>query len=112
MPLPPVSSRKASQRRDQPVKERCKLLYRTIRDHVNEEGRQLSTVFTELPSRKLYPDYYEIIDCPIDLAKIESKIRADQYETESEILQDFKVGWWTAVRGSADGMSWDWSGMG
>ena len=92
MPLPPVSSRKTGQRRDHPVKERCKVLFRTIRDHVNEEGRQLSSVFTELPSRKLYPDYYEIIDSPIDLARIETKIRADQYDTESEILQDFKVG--------------------
>ncbi|XP_043236297.1 protein polybromo-1-like isoform X4 [Amphibalanus amphitrite] len=91
MPLPPVSTRKASQRRDHPVKERCKQLYRTIRDYVNDEGRQLSTVFTELPSRKLYPDYYEIIDSPIDLARIESKIRGDQYESESEILQDFKL---------------------
>ena len=93
MPLPPVSARtKTAQRRDHPVKERCKLLYRTIRDYVNEEVRQLSTVFMELPSRKLYPDYYEIIDSPIDLAKIEAKIRGDQYDTESEILQDFKVG--------------------
>ena len=92
MPLPPVSPRKTPQRREHPVKERCKLLYRAIRDYVNDEGRQLSTVFTELPSRKLYPDYYEIIDSPIDLAKIESKIRSDQYDTESEILQDFKVG--------------------
>ncbi|KAF0306244.1 Protein polybromo-1 [Amphibalanus amphitrite] len=91
MPLPPVSTRKTSQRRDHPVKERCKQLYRTIRDYVNDEGRQLSTVFTELPSRKLYPDYYEIIDSPIDLARIESKIRGDQYESESEILQDFKL---------------------
>ncbi|XP_037079374.1 protein polybromo-1-like [Pollicipes pollicipes] len=86
-PLPPVRP----VRRDHPVKNRCKILYRTIRDYVNDEMRQLSAVFMELPSRKLYPDYYEIIDSPIDLARIESKIRSDQYDTEIEILQDFKL---------------------
>ena len=58
----------------------------------NDENRQLSTVFMELPSPKQYPDYYEIIDTPIDLARIETKIRGDQYDSEIEILQDFKVG--------------------
>ena len=38
------------------------------------DNRVLSTEFVNLPPKKLYPEYYELIDKPIDFKKI--KVRA------------------------------------
>lgn len=35
-------------------------LYSAVRDFRDSEGRQLSEVFMKLPSKALYPDYYEV----------------------------------------------------
>lgn len=45
----------------------------------------------EKPSKKLYPDYYEVITEPIDFIEIESKIKAEQYANENELIRDFKL---------------------
>lgn len=47
--------------------------------------------FMEKPSKKLYPDYYEVISEPIDFLEIESKIKAEQYGSESDLIKDFKL---------------------
>ncbi len=44
-------------------------IFTTFRD-----GRVLSDPFMKLPSRREYPDYYEIIKKPIDIKKILTKI--------------------------------------
>ncbi|CAB0012967.1 unnamed protein product [Nesidiocoris tenuis] len=56
-----------------------------------EGGRQPMLMFMEKPSRKLYPDYYEVIDRPMDMLTIESNIKAEKYQCEDEVLADFKV---------------------
>lgn len=48
-------------------------------------------MFMEKPSKKLYPDYYKVIQEPIDMLTIENSIRAEKYNSEEEILEDFKV---------------------
>lgn len=45
----------------------------------------------EKPSKKLYPDYYEVIKEPIDLLTIESKIKNEQYSCEDDLASDFKL---------------------
>lgn len=45
----------------------------------------------EKPSAKLYPDYYEVIENPIDMLSIQANIKAEKYQSEEEILADFKV---------------------
>lgn len=47
--------------------------------------------FMEKPSKKLYPEYYEIIAEPIDFLEIESKIKAEQYSCENDLVNDFKL---------------------
>lgn len=47
--------------------------------------------FMEKPSKKLYPEYYEVIAEPIDFLEIESKIRAEQYSCEADLIKDFKL---------------------
>lgn len=48
-------------------------------------------MFMEKPSKKLYPDYYKVIDNPIDMLTIEANIKAEKYQSEDEVLSDFKV---------------------
>lgn len=48
-------------------------------------------MFMEKPSKKLYPDYYKVIDNPIDMLTIEANIKAEKYQSEDEVLHDFKV---------------------
>lgn len=45
----------------------------------------------EKPSKKLYPDYYEVISEPIDFLEIENKIRNEQYSSENDLIRDFKL---------------------
>lgn len=45
----------------------------------------------EKPSKKLYPDYYQVIAEPIDMLAIEANIKAEKYQSENELIQDFKV---------------------
>lgn len=56
-----------------------------------EDGRQPMLMFMELPSKRIYPEYYTVISHPIDMMTIEQKIREEQYRSEEEILNDFKV---------------------
>ena len=50
-----------------------------------------SGVFMELPSKKNYPDYYDIISEPIDMKEIDNKIKTNQYKTEEEMISDCKL---------------------
>lgn len=47
--------------------------------------------FIEKPSKKLYPEYYEVIAEPIDFLEIEAKIKAEQYSCEADLVKDFKL---------------------
>ena len=42
------------------------------------DGRSLIVIFMSLPSKKEYPDYYQVISEPIDMSIIEHKIKQDK----------------------------------
>ncbi len=48
-------------------------------------------LFQEKPSKKLYPDYYQVIQHPIDMNTIEGNIRNDHYNTLDDIVGDFRL---------------------
>lgn len=56
-----------------------------------EDGRKPMLAFMEKPSKKLYPDYYEVISDPIDFLEIENRIRNDQYNSENDLIRHFKL---------------------
>ncbi|CAF1347423.1 unnamed protein product [Rotaria magnacalcarata] len=62
-------------------------LIQSIKTHTNYHGRTLSTAFLTLPSKIDYPDYYEIIQKPIDIRRIESR----QYSSINELSSDLKL---------------------
>lgn len=54
-------------------------------------GRRLMTLFMEKPSKKQYPDYYDIIQHPIDMTTIRHNIEADKYGTLDDVVGDFRL---------------------
>jgi protein polybromo-1 len=74
-----------------PLKKRLHALAKYMLDYTCEDGRKPMLGFMEKPSKKLYSEYYEVISEPIDFLEIESKIRADQYSSENDLVKDFKL---------------------
>jgi SWI/SNF-related matrix-associated actin-dependent regulator of chromatin subfamily A protein 2/4 len=66
-----------------------KKLMDVIVHYADSEGRVLSDPFMKLPSRREYPDYYEIIKKPIDIKKILAKIEGGGYVDVDEMERDF-----------------------
>ncbi|XP_028398159.1 LOW QUALITY PROTEIN: protein polybromo-1-like [Dendronephthya gigantea] len=56
-------------------------LYNSVRIYSDYSGRILSEAFMRLPSKRAYPDYYEIIKNPIGLLRIGSNIKNNYYES-------------------------------
>lgn len=63
-------------------------LFAAVMQATASDGRLLHSVFQLLPSRKLYPDYYKVIENPIDLKQIAMKIQANEYSNLNEMEKD------------------------
>lgn len=63
-------------------------LFTTVMTVVDETNRPLHPMFLLLPSKKLYSDYYDIIDHPIDLKCIATKIQTSAYTSLNEMEKD------------------------
>jgi len=48
-------------------------------------------MFMEKPPRKIYPDYYDIIQNPIDMNTIEHNIRTDRYAAVEDVVSDYRL---------------------
>lgn len=48
-------------------------------------------LFMEKPSKKQYPDYYDVIQHPIDMITIENNIKNDKYGTLDDVVGDFRL---------------------
>ncbi|CAF1064000.1 unnamed protein product [Adineta ricciae] len=62
-------------------------IYTYIREY-RENDVGLIAPFLELPSAEEYPDYYETIEQPIDMAMIKEKIDKGTYKREQDIIDD------------------------
>ncbi|XP_077277344.1 protein polybromo-1-like isoform X1 [Temnothorax americanus] len=60
-----------------PLKKRLHVLVKCIMEYVCKDGWQPMLMFMEKPSKKLYPDYYQVIAEPIDMLAIEANIKAN-----------------------------------
>lgn len=66
-------------------------LFTAVMMATDAENRPLHTVFQLLPSKKKYPEYYEVIENPIDLKTIASKIQSAEYPNLAELEKDLHL---------------------
>ncbi|CAI5756342.1 unnamed protein product [Candida verbasci] len=59
--------------------------------NLTDQGESVASAFIKLPSKKLYPDYYDIIKQPISLNEIQKKIRTEKNYDLSDFISDFEL---------------------
>lgn len=91
-------------------KRESSLAFKTILEGLDvlqdDDGtRALVTAFVKLPSKKMYPDYYAMIDEPISLFEIGKKVAKGAYDDAASFLADFQLMYDNAVKYN-DSDSW------
>ncbi|KZS93156.1 Bromodomain-containing protein [Sistotremastrum niveocremeum HHB9708] len=66
-------------------------LWNFLKEAKSKDDRQLSYEFLRLPSRKLYPDYYTLIQYPISFEEIKIKLNKLTYTSPLQVKQDFET---------------------
>lgn len=99
-PLPP---RKKAKGRPPKIKETLSpearrdlnLKMQVLYDHIltvqDENGRNRIDLFLELPSKRIYPDYYVLIQNPVACDIISKRMNNCTYQRLGEFLADFKL---------------------
>ncbi|XP_031419672.1 transcription activator BRG1 isoform X2 [Clupea harengus] len=70
------------------TKKMKKIVDAIIKYKDSSNGRQLSEAFIQLPSRKELPEYYELIQRPMDFRKIKERIRSHRYRSLNDLERD------------------------
>ncbi|KAG1687281.1 Protein polybromo-1 [Nymphon striatum] len=76
---------------DYDVIEVCQDLYDIIRNHKMEDGRLLCDSFIRAPNKRSLADYYDVISTPMDLIKIQQKLKTEEYEGVDQMTMDVEL---------------------
>lgn len=71
--------------------ELCQQLYDSLRSCKKEDGSMLCDIFIRAPKRRQEPNYYEIVKNPIDLLRVQQKLKTDSYEDVEELTTDIEL---------------------
>ena len=62
-----------------------------LRKYKKEDGTELCGSMVRLPNKRSDPGYYDVVDNPIDVIKIQQKLKTDEYENMDEMKADFDL---------------------
>lgn len=62
-----------------------------LRNHKIEGGKILCETFIRAPKRRSLAEYYEVVSTPIDLLRIQQKIRMDEYDDLDQFNADIEL---------------------
>ncbi|KAK0456862.1 SNF2-family ATP dependent chromatin remodeling factor snf21 [Armillaria borealis] len=65
--------------------------YDAVYDCEAEEGRTRRDLFLQLPAKKTYPDYYQLISRPICMSQIQKRSQSSYYKTVQQFRDDWKL---------------------
>ncbi|XP_022920699.1 protein polybromo-1 isoform X3 [Onthophagus taurus] len=81
--------RKRSRKQD--PAEQIQQLYESIRNHKKEDGTLLCDSFIRVPKRRQEPAYYDVVSNPIDLLKVQQKLKTDEYDDVEDLQSDIEL---------------------
>lgn len=55
------------------------------------DGHNISEIFLSLPSRKLYPDYYQIIKQPTSINQIKKNVKQDKFDSFESFMDSLQL---------------------
>ncbi|VDD94764.1 unnamed protein product [Enterobius vermicularis] len=66
-------------------------LYESLLAYKTSNGHAVAAAFEQLPTRRELPDYYEVIEKPMDFNKMKRKIKDGRYSNVQEMGNDLKL---------------------
>lgn len=69
----------------------CQQLYDVLRNQKREDGTLLCDAFIRVPKRRQEPGYYDVVTNPIDLLKVQQKLRTDEYRDMDDLAADIQL---------------------
>ena len=66
-------------------------LFDFMRRYRREDGSELCETFVRAPKRRTDPEYYEVVTDPIDMLKIQNKLKTDEYSEMKQLQDDFDL---------------------
>ena len=65
-------------------------LYDFMRKYKRADGVELCEMFVRAPKRRNEPEYYEKVSDPIDMLRIQQKLKTEDYSGMAELKADFE----------------------
>ena len=65
----------------------------SVMAYEDSDGIELAQPFWKLPSKKKLPEYYKVIESPMDIARIRDKVEQAEYTTLAAFEKDFTLVW-------------------
>ena len=70
-----------------PEKKQMTALYETLLKFKNPAGVEIIGMFMQKPPKKSYPDYYKVINNPMDMKTVKSRMRSGVYKNVEDFIQ-------------------------
>ena len=64
-----------------------------VMTHQDSDGINVAEPFYKLPTKKKLPDYYKVIEAPMDIARIKEKVEKAEYSNVGAFERDFIMVW-------------------